>query len=213
VLQAIIGGSIMKNQPTSATRILVIVVIGIVLLVANAMLPVRAGSPDDGRINQLPWANSFGAIAVYCVDQFDRPASSYAGGGIKILGSTGQKLFFASEAVINAASLRANQTGGSVVVHTESVYTLTVQPSSYFVLASKPDAEGKTVLGQWQNCAPVSSTGTQMPPVPACVPQFIRNEADSGVQCGYCYNGIDDDCNGKTDAQDFSCQYYCLCPR
>jgi hypothetical protein len=200
----------MKNQPTSATRTLVIVVMGLVLLTANAMLPVRAGSPDDGRINKMPWVNSFGAIAVYCVDQYDRPSGSYVGGGIKILGSTGQKLFFASEAMIRAASQRASQTGGPVVVHTEYVYTLTVQPGDYFVLTSQPDAEGKTALGQWQTCALVAATGTPTPLVPACVPQFIRNEADSGSQCGNCYNGIDDDCNGKTDALDFSCQYYCL---
>jgi hypothetical protein len=203
----------MRNQPNSAPRILIIILTGIVLLEANAMFPVRAGSPDDGRINKLPWANSFGAVAVYCVDQFDRPAGSYVGGGVKILGSSGQKLFFASEAVINAASLRANQTGMPVVVHSESVYTLSILPGDYFVLATKPDAEGKTWLGQWQNCAPITSAGTPTPLAPACVPQFIRNEADSGFQCGNCYNGIDDDCSGKTDTQDFSCQYYCLRPR
>jgi hypothetical protein len=201
----------MKDQPANTMRTLVIVVMGVMLLMATAMVPVRAGSPDDGRINKLPWVNSYGAIAVYCVDQYDRPSGSYVGGGIKILGSTGQKLFFASEAMINAASQRANQTGGPVVVHTEFVYTLTVQPGNYFVLTSRPDAEGKTMLGQWQNCALVTTgTGTPTPLVPGCVPQFIRNEADSGFQCGYCYNGIDDDCNGKTDALDFSCQYYCL---
>jgi hypothetical protein len=202
-----------KIHPSSWTPLFAITLMGIVLLMAGAMAPVMADSPDDGRINKVPWANSFGAIAVYCVDQFDRPASSYAGGGIKILGSTGQKLFFADADIVNAASQRANQTGLSAVVHSESVYTLTVLPGNYFVLASRPDAEGKTWLGQWQNCAPVTSTGTPTPLVPACVPQFIRNEADSGFQCGNCYNGIDDDCNGKTDTQDFACQYYCLRPR
>src|SRR5258708_2793732 len=72
--------------------------------------PAKADG-SDGRINLIPWGNSLGFIAVYCVDQFDHPEASFTGGGIKILTSVGQKVFFAPEASINPVRVQANATG------------------------------------------------------------------------------------------------------
>ncbi len=206
----------MNKHRFSATSVLVMVLIAITLLISRATMAVLAQEPTDGRINKVPWVNSYGAVAVYCVDQSGHAGGSFTGGGISVLNASGQQVLFASEAAINASIARANQINDSSVILRKSVYSLIARPGNYLMLVSVPDAEGKTFLGEWQNCAAVGSEATAMPGtlVPsACVPKFIRNEADSGFACGNCYNGIDDDCNGKTDAQDFSCQYYCFQPR
>jgi hypothetical protein len=184
-------------------------IVAICTLAAWAVLPANAQEPDDGRINKVPWVNSWGAVAVYCVDGSGQPGGTFAGGGIKILNSGGRQVFFAPAATVNAAIARANQRNAPAIVRTQSVYTVTALPGSYLKLTSRPDAEGKTFLGEWKDCAAVASEATPEPGASVCVPRFIRNEADSGFRCDYCYNGIDDDCNGKTDAADFACQYYC----
>jgi hypothetical protein len=91
-------------------------------------------------------------VAVYCVDQFDMPASSFTGGGIKILTSTGQRIFFAREGIINPARIRANETGQWVRILTQGDYTLYALPGGYFWLVSAPDNEGKTFIGTWKDC-------------------------------------------------------------
>ena len=184
------------------------IVLAIVGLTLWAILPVYA--QDDGRINKTPWVNSYGAIAVYCVDQSGKPGLSFAGGGVKLLNGSGRQIFYAAAATINTAMTRAEQRNASVVVRRQSVYILTARPGGYLLLTSLPDAEGKTFLGEWKDCSAISAESTPVPPTPgACVPRFIRNEADSGDRCDLCNNGEDDDCNGKPDALDFACQYYC----
>ncbi len=186
------------------------ILLAVFALTTWAVLPVSAQEPDDGRINKVPWVNSYGAVAVYCVDQSGKPGLSFAGGGIRILNSNGRQVFFAPEVGINTAMQRANQRNVPVVVRTQSVYILTARPGGYLRLTSLPDAEGKTFLGEWKDCSAVGAEATAIPPTPgACVPRFIRNEADSGDRCDLCYNGVDDDCNGKVDAADYACQFYC----
>src|SRR5436305_3859372 len=93
-------------------HVFVFVLIIVTLLVGSAAIghpaPAMAASPTDGRINLIPWVNSWGAIAVYCVDKFDHPGDNFTGGGIKILGENGQKLFFAREALIIPAQKLAD---------------------------------------------------------------------------------------------------------
>jgi hypothetical protein len=64
-----------------ARRALVVILLSIVLLIGIAnVFPAKADNPpDDGRINKLPWINSYGAVAVYCIDQTGKPASTYQG--------------------------------------------------------------------------------------------------------------------------------------
>src|SRR2546430_6476738 len=102
----------MSGRWPSPNLLLVALIIGI-LLVISAAIPVRAG---DNRINPPPWVNSFGAIAVYCVDASGKAGGSFAGGGVVILNNSGQQVFFASEAVLNNASAKANNTNISVIV-------------------------------------------------------------------------------------------------
>jgi len=196
----------MKRLPFIVSVIISFVILS---LTALAILPASAQEPDDGRINKVPWVNSYGAIAVYCVDRLGKPGISFAGGGVKILNSAGRQVFFAPEATINGAIARANARNVPVVVRVQSVYTLTALPGNYLKLTSRPDAEGKTFLGQWKDCAMVSAEATAVPTPGMCVRKFIRNEGDSGFRCDFCFNGIDDDCNGKADRADYACQYYC----
>ncbi len=203
----------MKSQhPVSISLVVCLILVGVAYLLAVST--AQAQQPADGRINKMPWINSYGAVAVYCVGQTGRPGVSFSGGGISVLNGAGQTVLFAPEAKITAAQTQANNTNMPLAVVTQSVYTLIARPGGYLRLVSAPDAEGKTYLGEWINCTAVSSeAAASAPTLPFCVPQFIRNEADSGFACGNCYNGIDDDCNGKIDKADFSCQYYCLSAR
>jgi hypothetical protein len=196
----------MKRLPLFVCTFLIVLIFSLMTL---AILPASAQEPDDGRINKSPWVNSYGAIAVYCVDRLGRPGLSFAGGGVKILNSAGRRIFFAAETTINAAIARANARNVPVVVRTQSVYTLTALPGSALKLTSRPDAEGKTFLGQWKDCAMVSPEATAVPTSGVCVRKFIRNEPDSAFRCDFCFNGIDDDCDGRADGADYACQYYC----
>ena len=147
-------------------KALVIVVIGLMLMGLGAAVPAHASDVTDGRINGLPWVNSFGAVAVYCVDQFDKPGGSFTGGGIKILNQLGQKVFFAKEAIINPARVKANQENHPVFIFRQNVYILTALPGGWFLLTSKPDSEGKTFIGTWKDCIPVG-------PAPEAAPTAI----------------------------------------
>jgi hypothetical protein len=161
------------------------VVASVLLLVGRAATPVHADNPNDGRINRIPWVNSHGAIAVYCVDQFDRPGASFTGGGIKILSEFGQKLFFAKESIINPARIQANETGKSVLILSSGLFSLYALPGGYFLLNTTPDKEGKTFLGKWKDCIPVGPA----PAAPVCVP--IPEDLTS------CTLLIDNDCDGE----------------
>jgi hypothetical protein len=145
------------------------IVIVALLLAGTSMTQVRAddvSNRDDGRINQLPWVNSFGAIAVYCVDATNHPASSFTGGGIYILNAAGRQMFFAPEAIINPARITANRNRMNVLIHRETLYSLYALPDGYFQVNSIPDAEGKVFLGIWKDCDRVIP-GTNAPPPPS----------------------------------------------
>lgn len=129
-------------------------VLSVFFLGSAALVGVKAGSPeDDGWINKLPWVNSFGAIAVYCVDQNDHPGDNFTGGGIKILNSTGQRIFFAPEAEINPARVLANEKHQAVFIHHQSYYSLYALPEGYFQINTPPDIQGNVVLAIWKDCA------------------------------------------------------------
>lgn len=129
----------------------------------------RPPSTGDGRINLVPWVNSFGAVAVYCVDEFDVPGGAFNKGGIKVLSTTGQRLFFAPELTIIPARIQANRTRGPVLILSGPIYALYALPGGYFQLNSRPDAEGKVFLGTWKDCIPVGPASTT-PPTPIPTP-------------------------------------------
>jgi LysM repeat protein len=145
----------------------------------------RPPASGDGRINLVPWVNSFGAIAVYCVDEFDMPGGAFNKGGIKVLSNTGQRLFFVPELTIIPARIQANQTRVPVLILGGPIYTLYALPGGYFQLNSRPDAEGKVFLGMWKDCIPVGPASTTPPtPLPTpttppptcndCIANFVR---------------------------------------
>src|SRR4051812_30408854 len=120
-----------------------------VLLMAGTLTPTHAApSAADGRINMIPWVNSWGAIAVYCVNQFDQPGDNFTGGGIKILTEIGQKVFFAKEGIVTPARNKANQLNTEVFIWHQGHYYLFAQPGGYFRLASDPDNQGKTFIAR-----------------------------------------------------------------
>lgn len=204
----------MRKQRLLVISLSFAIVASMVMFAVTAINPANAGGTNDGRINaDIPWVNSFGAVAVYCVDAYGHAAGTYAnGGGILVWSSNGQRVLYAPQSAIDAASNKTTYSYSPVVVVRGPVYTLTAQPYGYFELTTIPDAEGKTFLGQWQNCSTALS-GTPTPSAgsaPACVANpFARNEANNGASCGQCFNGKDDDCNGLADAADYSCRYYC----
>jgi LysM repeat protein len=143
----------------------------------------RPPSSGDGRINLIPWVNSFGAIAVYCVDEFDMPGGAFNKGGIKVLSNTGQRLFFAPELTIIPARIKANQSRVPVLILSGPIYTLYALPGGYFQLNSRPDAEGKVFLGRWKDCIPVGpgpATQPTLVPTPTspncidCIANLVR---------------------------------------
>src|SRR5215213_9121864 len=99
----------MARRLPSVMLLVVTLAILFVVFAGGALMPVRAGDPGDNRINRSPWVNSFGAIAVYCVDASGKAGGSFAGGGVVILSSSGQRVLFAPEAALNNASARASR--------------------------------------------------------------------------------------------------------
>ncbi len=156
----------MKYRPSN--HVLLVVVVLLAFLLANSYaLPAKADEPTDGRINLIPWVNSWGAVAVYCVDQFGHAGGSYTGGGIVMLNSNGQRMLFAREAAITPARVLADQLHAMQLILAGPLYTLWALPDGYFLLTSKPDNEGKVIVGRWKDCipvhapsAPASCTGT-----------------------------------------------------
>jgi hypothetical protein len=165
-----------QSPPSSLSRLLIFFVVGLVfLLPLLATAPARADTPTDGRINLIPWVNSWGAVAVYCVDQ-NGGHGSYTGGRIDVTDATGQVLLRVTEAQINQAGVKPYP----VVIASGPLYTLSRLPDEAFLLTSKPDAEGKTFIGKWYDCTPIgpaSAPATE----PACYPLPV--EWDPRVVC------------------------------
>src|SRR5258706_13776885 len=111
----------MLHQKSLSRVVLVAVVLTIFILSARTVIPTRADGEDDGRINEIPWVNGHGAVAVYCVDEDGEPGTSFEGGGINVLGSNGQKLLFASEDAIIEARAKL---GAQARIAQKGVYTL-----------------------------------------------------------------------------------------
>jgi hypothetical protein len=187
----------MQRSRFFSRNMLVLVVIIVLLLVIQVAGPVKADEPNDGRINRIPWVNSHGAFAVYCVDQFDHPGASFTGGGIKILSSTGQKLFFAKESIITPAQIQADKIHGSVLILASGIFRLYALPNGYFVLHTSPDKEAKTFLGQWKACIPVSPPQATQEAL-TCVPTKETIES--------CEAEFDNDCDGLVGFTNFQLQ-------
>jgi len=193
-------------------KILLFVLVMVVLLVSRGITPspAKAEIPTDGRINLIPWVNGHGAIAVYCVNQFDRPAGSFTGGGIKFLGSSGQKLFFAAEKLITAAQVLADKLGRPVLILTQGLYSLYALPNGYFQINSAPDNEGKTFIARWYGCTPVGpgpeAAGACVQAVPLTIEQ-CRDE-EPYFACLAANNG-NPDCNGNPQDNDQYCRQNC----
>lgn len=80
------------------------VLLSLVLILASVVnVQAQGGGSNDGRINQTPWVNGFGAVAVYCLDENGHPGGSFSGGGIQVLNTTGQRVLFASDVQITQA--------------------------------------------------------------------------------------------------------------
>ena len=112
-----------------------------------ALLTGASPTHADDRINEPPWVNSWGAIAVYCQD--------FASSGIQILDGSGALLLTATPEQIVPARQNANQLNQPMKIASEGKYTLWAIPQDQFQVNSIPDAEGKTFLGIWKNCDPI----------------------------------------------------------
>jgi hypothetical protein len=183
-------------------KVFFVLVFSIAFLVGRIVGPVQADDTiDDGRINGLPWVNSFGAVAVYCVDQRGVPARSITGGGIKVLSESGQELLFAREALIIPALIEADKTGSAVFVHGKFPYKLFALPNGFYQLDSAPDREGKTFVGRWFGCQlirPPANLPSSTSSAPICV-------FEGGVGSSVCTDAIDNDCDGFIDSNDSGC--------
>ena len=141
-----------RNPLSSVSRMMIFAVVALVFLLPMlATTPAKADVPTDGRINLIPWVNSWGAVAVYCVDQ-NGGHSSYTGGRIEVRSAIGQILMTVPEAQIVQAGVNPRH---PVVIASGSLYTLSRLPDTAFQLTSKPDNEGKTFIGKWYGCIPV----------------------------------------------------------
>ncbi len=161
------------NSASWRPVIVLAIVAAVLLLGAFSATPARADLPTDGRINIMPWVNSWGAVAVYCVDQ-NGGHGSYHLGGIRVTSSTGQLLLTATEAQILKAGVPLQ---GDVIIMSTPLYTLFRQSDGYFRLESAPDKEGKTFLGRWHDCFPVAPASGGSAPSATCV-EYVDNTAD-----------------------------------
>ena len=192
----------MTNRIGISRKALIFVFVVLILLVSRVVtpVPVSAAIPADGRINLIPWVNSWGAVAAYCVDH-NGGSASFTGGGIKLLSGSGQQLFFAPESLITPARTQADHVGHSVLILTQGLYSLFALPNGFFQINSAPDAEGKTFIGRWQDCTPVGpGPDNSSPSRPACVP-FPKPPPCKASTCRLS-NGGDANCDGVVDFND-----------
>jgi hypothetical protein len=80
---------------------LLIVVVSAFVFVLLTTAPARADLPTDGRVNLLPWVNSWGAVAVYCVPASGGPGNNLPGGGVVVLNQNGQRVMAVQQQNIN----------------------------------------------------------------------------------------------------------------
>src|SRR5258706_11658632 len=101
----------MLNMQAISCKVVVIVSLCLALLLSSmGTISVNAQNPgNDGRINQTTWVNSFGAVAVYCLDALAKPGGTYNGAGIAVLNASGYRLLFASDVAISQAQDAINK--------------------------------------------------------------------------------------------------------
>ena len=87
-----------KLIPRSALIVFAVSAFVLVLLISG---PARAELPTDGRVNLLPWVNSWGAVAVYCVPPSGGPGNNLPGGGVVALNQSGQRVMVVQQQNIN----------------------------------------------------------------------------------------------------------------
>ncbi len=80
---------------------LIVVAISAFVLVMLMSAPARADLPNDGRVNLLPWVNSWGAVAVYCVPPSGGPDNNLPGGGVVVLNQSGRRVMVVQQQNIN----------------------------------------------------------------------------------------------------------------
>ena len=202
----------MYSQYAFSRKVLIFILIALILLVGKVTVPdpVKAATPSDGRINLIPWVNSWGAVAVYCIDK-NGATTSFTGGGIKVLSGSGQQLLFASEKLIKLAQTLADKTGHRVLILKQGVYSLYALPNGFFELDSAPDAEGKLFIGKWQGCTPVGPGPETGPSAPACVPFPVPACGDERA-VGQCQQQDNPDCDGNPDNNEKYCFQNQDCP-
>lgn len=152
-----------------------LVALAIVLLVGALVV---AAVDNDGRINVV---HHLGGDVVYCVDAERNVASSYAGGGLLLVNSDGQHLFFVPEADINAVpefpdmnTLIAEGMGSYGPV---SLWRLT---NGRFELHGL-DEHDKPYLFDWSGCAAVG----EVRPTPTAKPEACGDSDDTPSRRGY----------------------------
>jgi hypothetical protein len=82
-------------------NILIVIALGILALALMITIPARADLPTDGRVNLLPWVNSWGAVAVYCVPPSGGTGNNLPGGGVVVLNQKGERVMVVQQQNIN----------------------------------------------------------------------------------------------------------------
>lgn len=141
---------------------LVIVLSGFLTLIVGlwAIDLAAAQTSGDGRINVIA---PLGGATIYCVDAQRNPASTWAGGGIRVLDMDGIEVLFAPAGAIPAP-------GAEPIVLAEgqgrySLLTLYLLPSGEFQLNGVDD-KGQPFEFRWIGCAqqgPAVSTQADQP--------------------------------------------------
>jgi len=133
--------------------------IAMALIFAAALVltlrPTTSALADDGRINKGTWANSFGSVAVYCLNSRFTVGNYSPGGRIRVLNQAGQIVLDLTDIVITPKRDESDKTGKTLLIGSSQLYKLYSEAKGYFSLYSVPDKEGKTFIGRWYGCDPV----------------------------------------------------------
>jgi hypothetical protein len=87
-----------KRFPRVALLLVAVSAFSFVLLMSA---PAWADLPTDGRVNLLPWVNSWGAVAVYCVPASGGPGNNLPGGGVVVLNQNGLRIMVVQQQHVN----------------------------------------------------------------------------------------------------------------
>lgn len=152
----------------SLNKVLRVLLLTLILAVGAGIVSPQPAQAGDGRINEMPWVNGWGGVAVYCYTATEAIGNYTNGGSIAVRDQNGQIVLRLRDTVIVPKRDESDKTGQMLLIGRSDRYLLYSEANGYFSLYSLPDNEGKTFIGRWYGCTPVKAVTADAPSALVC---------------------------------------------